>query len=154
MKLITRKRFVRAFLSSILASEMTEKELMEIISEFPYDPELNLEIRQGLNSILGVLSTTHVPAEEHTQFSFNDPLESAYAKVKKRRLSKENLLETIRLVIGSKGLRTYSGSNTVREMLDRFFSVSTQSEQELFLELLDYGKSKDDAFLQGIIRNK
>lgn len=154
MKPNTRKRFIRVFMSSVLTSDMTEKELMEFINEFPYDPELILEIKQGLSTILKVLHTTQTNENEFSYTLFNDQLESAYATIQKRRLPKEFILEMIRSVVGSKEVKEYSVNNTVRELLAKFYSMTTQREQALFSELLDYGKSKDDAFLQGIIRKR
>ena len=154
MKPNTRKRFIRAFVSSVLSSEMTEKELIEVINEFPHDAELNIEIRRGLNSILSLLHATQTNEGEFMQMQFNDQFETVYAKIQKRRLPKEILIEVIRSVVGPKRINEYSTKNTARELLDKFYSGSSKREQDLFIELLDFGKSKDDAFLQGIIRKK
>ena len=154
MKPNTRKRFIRAFVSSVLSSEMTEKELIEVINEFPHDAELNIKIKRRLNSILSLLHATQTNEGEFMQMQFNDQFETVYAKIQKRRLPKEILIEVIRSVVGPKRINEYSTKNTARELLDKFYSGSSKREQDLFIELLDFGKSKDDAFLQGIIRKK
>lgn len=153
MKLNTRKRFFRAFVSSILASEMTEMELMEMLNELSYNPELNQEIKRGIKSALDILAKSSA-TEDHFMQHQDEPYDVMYEIIKKRRLSKNSVYEIIRMVIGDRTSKYISENQTMREILASFYSFSSKREQERFIELLGYSSGKDDSFLQGIIRDR
>lgn len=154
MKPNTRKRFFRAFVSSILASEMTEMELKEMLNEISYDPELTYEIKRGIKAALDVLVKSDAP-ENHFMPLQDEPYDALYETIKKRRLSKNFVYEVINMATGNKISKYISENQTMRELLASFYSMASKREQERFLDLLSHsGNSKDDAFLQGIIRNR
>lgn len=154
MKPNTQKRIFRAFVTSLLASDMTEAELREILSTTTHDSELAHEIKRGVAAALGVLHASDVHKEESFQPRYEDPAETAYDIIKRRRLSKSSVFETIKMTIGNKVRRNLSDDLTMRELLVSFYSVASKREQEMFVDLLGYGSSKDDAFLQGILRKR
>lgn len=152
MKLVTRKKFVRAFVSSVLSSELTENEVMEIVNEFPYDPELTQDIRRGLSTVLELIYSTGIHKNESIPLPFGESFDAAYSIIKKRRLSKREILELIGLAVGNKGLKVFSENDSVKEILETFYSTASMREQNIFIELLNHGVVKDDAFLKGMLR--
>lgn len=153
MKPSTRKRFFRAFVSSILASEMTETELMEMLNEIPYDPELAYDIKRGIKIALDVLVKSGVP-EGHFMLHQDEPYDAIYETIKKRRLSKSVVYAIIKMAIGEKTSKYISENQTMRDLLANFYSIASKREQESFLELLGYSGGMDDGFLKGIIRDR
>lgn len=154
MKQSSQKRFVRHFMASILSSDMTENEIKELIYDVFDNPELIQEIKWGLKAILDISHSAGVHKHKFEQLRLDEPIEIAYNVIKNRRLSKSKVLGNIKIVSGSNTTRKIRDDQTVREIIENFFSVATPQEQELFLEILGHKSSDEDAYLQGIIRGR
>ncbi len=162
MKPITRKRFVRALLSSILASEMTEREVIEIMNELPYDMELIQDMKRGLATVLDLMRQTGIQQNKPTSMAggelyettLGEPYDLAYSIIRRRKISKPGILELMKVVNGGRGLENVSESDTVLHLLQRFYIKSSKREQESLIELLESGHGRDDAFLKGMLRGR
>jgi hypothetical protein len=150
-------------MSSILASELSREELMEIRHRFTSDMGLASAMVASLDAAIFALeatrqfeyrSTPEPAAVSLAPHRAAQSEEAAYELIKRRRLSKDKVLRTMTMAGHRNRLPLSVEHLTLRELLSAFFVSSTPEEQDRLVELLDHAASKDDAFLQGILRGR
>ncbi len=154
MKQSTQTRFIRAFMSAVLASGLTRQELVQLLNAFPHDQELDFAMKVGLKAAIDALSSVEAAERGPTSlYHEREPEEDAYEIIKRRKLTKAQVLRVMELAGNRKSSLLSAPNLTLRETLSRFFASSSENEKYRFAELLEHANSKDDAFLKGILRD-
>lgn len=135
-----------------MQSDLSEAELREIAKSFLDEPRIPFEIGRGLR---GYLDQAVAPRENnHEEISrFLSPaIEEALQAIKRRRLSKAELIRLIRaLSPDAKDFRNMEDIK-VPEIIHWFFDHAPESAQQKLLESLTSSPLEMDEYLAGIMR--
>jgi len=132
MKSSTKKRAMRALLSSLIGSNLASNEIQAISNAFQNDPEFCREIGVMINDISLRMDTVdkrkdHTTSSIGWQFSDNF-LSQTLPMVNKRRLSKRNLRALIKLILPRSEFSKIESDLTIPKLLATF-KRSASSEQ-------------------------
>jgi len=111
-------------------------------------------MKVGLKAAIDALSSVEAAERGPTSlYHEREPEEDAYEIIKRRKLTKAQVLRVMELAGNRKSSLLSAPNLTLRETLSRFFASSSENEKYRFAELLEHANSKDDAFLKGILRD-
>jgi hypothetical protein len=153
----TRKRLTNAFVSSMLGLQLSKFELEEICRAFEMcDPAVS-ELGRVLRDVaarLGDQQASRKIADSHpTQASTMRNVDIAYEVVRRRRLSRERILNLIRRVAPKTALPVKHHTSTY-DLLAEFFSLAPPYLAQEFLEMLNGSRpsTSGDHYLDAITK--
>jgi hypothetical protein len=157
MKSRTRERAIRVLMSSLLRSNLTMGEMREISEALISGDSLAREVGLLLANIAeGVEETPYLSRSKRSpddRQSIQDLISEAVAIVRKRRLSKKDVLSLIGAVDPKAKTNLQKRGGTISDMLNEFFRRAPQYTLLQFLELLR-GPNPSDAYLRGILKGR
>jgi hypothetical protein len=136
----THQRLIRSFVAALLQSDLSASDLIEISNEIvqgSFDYELAEIIRKMAKNL-----------QENYQLSHEDNVRVAYDLLAKRRLSRSVILRLMKLASSQMAPSQLRTSGTVRDLLDKYFSLASHEEISKFMGILQ-GET-DDLYLKGI----
>lgn len=136
--LVDNERLTRVVISAILASNASHGQLLKFASSLQSDPEY----ARGLGRILETMLHDHFLRPIHGLS--NDPEDKAIRLIKKRRLSKSEVLNIMRRY--SDQLKLDSALQ-MRDMLHNFFDQASDNSALSFLHDLG-AKPEDEYFIE------
>jgi len=143
-----RNRAMRNFVASLLQSELTARELEDLaddLTQGPFAKELADFIREAMLNLSDISPAKKDPIPHQ----LSEAAAQAFDLITRRRLSKKFVTQVMMLT--SPWVKEKNqGDSTVRELLEKYFVVASQSEAKKFLNLLQ-GESADP-YLKGISR--
>ncbi len=156
MKFETRRKMMQALIDAITKSKFTESELREFENELAHNSAFLSDFSVLLRSVIDNATYQKASGKPISYSNNLDPRspwhQIAYEKIKKKRLSKNKVLEIMRFVA------PYHRSKSIRNMpmydlLDDFFNTTSQSAADEFLNALGV-KNQNDEYLKGIIKDR
>jgi hypothetical protein len=147
----TRERALRILLSALLGSGLTGKELSQIAQELTLSPSLSWTLGALLRDVLQKLD---VPGTKKNVSWKDDDFDAfAYSIISERRLSKETVLHLMSTAMGEPPSDLSADSQTMRDLLRKFFAIASINERRKFLEMIEHS-GEDDPYLRGIAQRR
>lgn len=138
---------MRAFLGSLLQSELSIPEIEEIAEEF-YFGSFGKEVGEFLRSALNTLGET---GRNRAKSLPDDPsTKGIYELINRRRLAKKVVLQLMHLAAPNIRPGHLPANASMLELIEKFLTIATQTEISSFLSTLQ-GETAD-AYLKGIAR--
>ena len=157
MKQNIRNKVIRMLASSILASDLTANEMRKVANSLIHDNDFLWDLGSMLKDMAEKLDKYSVkkrPAD-YNYSNISDILSEAMNIVKRKRLSKQRILEYITEISPNDRLYSLDTKMTMKEILLNFFNRKSNVEKSELLNLLETGvKGRDDEYLKGIMRRK
>jgi hypothetical protein len=156
MKATIQNRAARCITSALLGSALSDKELDEIADEFLHGGDLLRQIGQTITEFVAFNkssssgSKTERP-EDSSKSTGNSLIDEALAIIKKRRLSKANILHKIGSM--DPGLANHFTDRT-EISVEGILNELPLSSVSALLELLRARTTKEDEYLSGIMRER
>lgn len=144
MRLKSRERFLRLFISSLANSELSREEIREVIHSIRYE-NLNESMAHAAEMLLFGLGKQYHP-EVNAEFEppgVSDLLEAVQAKRLKKDLVSRMITQTLDSPI------KLSQKMTVREMLEKFATFATAKEYDQLIYMIN-GDHLKDPYFRGI----
>ncbi|MCK4826504.1 hypothetical protein KA005_62760 [bacterium] len=157
MKQHIRNKVIRMFASSILASDLTANDIRKVANSLIRDNDFLWDLGSTFKDIAENLDTYSVKKRmsNYNYSDVSDLLSKALNIVKRKRLSKQRILEYISEISPNDYLSSLDAKITIREILLNFFNRKSNVEKSELLNLLETGvKGRDDEYLKGIMRRK
>lgn len=157
MKQNIRNKVIRMFASSILASDLTANDIRKVANSLIHDNDFLWDLSSMFRDIAENLDTYSVKKRMagYDYSGVSDPLSEALNIVKRKRLSKQRILEYINEISPNDNLSILDAKATVKQILLNFFNRKSNIEKSKLLELLETGgKGRDDEYLRGIMRRE
>jgi|ERR1035441_5828405 hypothetical protein len=160
MKQKISNRSLRAVLSSLLASNLSDLELLEVAEDMLHGGEVCRRASSLLKAILGGADSASrfhrlEKPQEKSEETGNPLVDEAIRIVKRRRLSKVAVLNAIGVLNpDAKSAFLDRMQLSISEILREFCGREPRDKMFAFLEILDGGFKPDDEYLKGIMRAK
>lgn len=145
-----RRRAIRIFVGSMLASDLTRNELRQIADDLSFGSfggELGIALRD-VTAGLGDSPSEYYPVNAAQAGDY--PAELAFDVITRRKLSKRIVLNSITTAAPKLAKKILVADGSTRDLLQRFFDAATSAEQARLLNLLN--GDTQDAYLKGIAR--
>lgn len=157
MKQNIRNKVIRMFASSILASDLTANDIRKVANSLMRDNDFLWDLGSMFKDMAEKLDKYSVKkrTSDYNYSDVSDLLSEALNIVKRKRLSKQRILEYISEISPHDNLSSLGAKITTREILLNFFNRKSNVEKSELLNLLETGvKGRDDEYLKGIMRRK
>ena len=157
MKQNIQNEVIRMFASSILASDLTANDIRKVANSLIRDNDFLWDLSSMFKDIAKNLDTYSVKKRmsNYNYSDVSDLLSEALDIVKKKRLSKQRILEYISEISPNDNLSSLGAKITTKEILLNFFNRKSNVEKSELLNLLETrDKGRDDEYLKGIMRRK
>jgi len=157
MKQNIQNEVIRMFASSILASDLTANDIRKVANSLIRDNDFLWDLSSMFKDIAKDLDTYSVKKRmsNYNYSDVSDLLSEALDIVKRKRLSKQRILEYISEISPNDNLSSLGAKITTKEILLNFFNRKSNVEKSELLNLLETGdKGRDDEYLKGIMRRK
>lgn len=158
MKSKTREQAIRLFLSSLVNSDLSVREIRDISEALLCDRDFSENLGRALKnlavSLEGFMDLRELkPSDEYFIFPQNS-IDEALSLIRKKRIPKKNIIAMIR-ALSPEWVHFPSDyrSLNVRELLDAFFHSASDRTANDFLNWLHEGSLPDD-YLKGIMRKR
>lgn len=158
MKSKTREHAIRLFLSSLVNSDLSVREIRDISEALLRDRDFSENLGSVLKSTAMILEGSpnlreFKPTAECFGSSQNS-IDEALSLIKRKRISKKNIIAMIR-AFSPEWVHFPSEDRIlkVRELLDVFFDSASDRSVNDFLKWLREGSPPDD-YLKGIMRKR
>jgi hypothetical protein len=151
MRSKSQARAIRKIVASLLDSDLTLRELRSVAENFSGGSSFAWELGRFLHETCIYL--TDLEGRKGGEFDSANLEETAYDIIQRRRMSKRHVADLIAASMRDSPDSWLNSSLTVREMLAQFFDKVSESEAELFLDLLRGGQEADQ-YLTGIVQRR
>ncbi|MBP1097474.1 hypothetical protein [Bradyrhizobium diazoefficiens] len=144
-----RRRAMRNIVASLMMSNLTKHDVLEVAEEFLYG-DFGHELGSMLRHMAMILPD--VPSERYVTASSPEPPslnEGVYELVQRKKMSKKALLEAIGSV-APKLIRSEQPTGTIRQLIEWFFDRATPTQSSRLVSLLS--DAAQDPYLKGITR--
>jgi hypothetical protein len=142
-----RRRAIRNFIASMLVSNLSKDDIVDIAEALLYGSfgkELGDALRQA-TKLLPNSSTERGAEVNDTRSSLANV---AYEIIQRRKMSKKSVIDAIE-ASGAKLMKSRSARGTIKEILDLFSEVATPQQSSKFIRLI--GEAAQDPYLKGIV---
>ena len=154
MKRDIRNKVIRMFASSIMASDLAANDIRKVANSLIHDRDFLWDLSSMFKGIAENID--RYSAKRISNYSYSDVsdlLSEALAIVKRKRLSKQRILEYINEISPHDEPFTLDSKATAEQILRNFFNRKSDVQRTKLLNLLETGvKGKDDEYLRGIMR--
>ena len=153
MKGNTREKLLRIIVSSILSSDLTKKDIYDIGNSLTRSDDFFVDLKEMLKDICTKLDrySSTFSKSQYTYLDGNERLYDVMNVIKRKRISKNKLMNYIELISPNDSILQKASSTPVRELLEEYFNKKSENTQLELINLLETGDKGGDEYLKGIM---
>ena len=149
-----RNKVIRMLTSAVLGSDLTASDIRKVANSLIHDRDFLWDLGSMFRGIAENID--RYSAKRISNYSYSnvpDLLSEALTIVKRKRLSKQRILDYINEISPHDEPFTLDSKATAEQILRNFFNRKSDAQRAKLLNLLEAGvKGKDDEYLRGIMR--
>lgn len=147
----TQSKLIRILSSALLQSSLSDEELREISNALAEDPHLLRQIAWVVKAYVDEVAQLRLPSEVFNVHHPNSLIDELVSEIKRRRLSKHQLLNTISTLVPDLAKTVHLERTTASEIVSTFMSQANESAKAQFINWLRLPPNTD-AYLNGILK--
>ncbi len=153
MKLTTREKLIRTILSSILSSDLSNKEIHSISDYLTRNEDIVLDLREILRDIANKLDIySCISSKSDNPYStVSKRIGDIFNIIKRKRISKNKIIDYMNILSPN---ITISNRYSLQEIIEEYINNTSEDTNMKFINLLETGGKGGDEYLQGIMNRR